>query len=113
MPHSKEKGHGFNPASSLPKLATQEQAVEKAADRLEQGEIGHLKQGDNDLISRKVICLDGTIPKDIALELKSIDWDKGIAVVYGGSQYGNKEIRVDQLRRIDAVLKTINNLESN
>lgn len=81
--------------------------TKKAVNDLMQGRIGHIKQTDDDLIGRRVICLNGIVSKDIVLVIRSINWKKGTAVVYGGKKYGKKIIPADQLRRIDAISNAI------
>jgi len=86
--------------------------LKSATTKIESGEIGHLRETDTDLIGRKVIMLEGPVPKKIALELLSIDWKKGTAKVNGG-KYGQHEVPIDNLRRIDAVYKTIEDAKQN
>lgn len=105
--HEKKEGWGTRAPSTVSELGSMRKANNFAADRLSRGEIGHLKRTDDDLIGRRVLTLDGQVPKEIALEIRVVDWDKGVATVYGGSEYGELKIPIDQLRRIDAALKAM------
>jgi len=109
MVSEQSKRTGFVPAINPEDSELQMNALEKASAKLQSGEIGHLTREniEEDISKERLITLDGQIPNGITLGLRSIDWDNGTAVCWGGQQYGEITVSIDQLRRLDPVFEAI------